>query len=171
MLALALASQPVAGAAFYPAISVEAAASSGIVNLENSASVLWVGGDDGWGNSACTMKEEGSKVVFDVSNFGGENSEWQLQYHIDDLELKDNTTYTVEFDIKSDVAKDIFVKLDDKAGFIAEKFSLVPGDNHFSKTVECTNFDKEKPFLSEKIPVFPETCLSIRWLLNLVQWG
>lgn len=115
------------------------------VNLEEKDTELYVGSD--WAGANVSAKTEKTKVTFDVKNFGWANSEWGIQYIIKDLGLNNNTTYTVEFDITSSVDKDIFLKLDDAGGFIAEKVALDAGKTkHYMKTVSCGEFSA-KPYL------------------------
>ena len=116
------------------------------INLAQSDTVLWVGGENTWGNSSATVTEDGSKATIQVASFGSENNEWQLQYHIDDLALSDNTTYTVAFDITSSINKKVKIKFDDN-GIIDDDLTLKAGETyHYSKTVACTSFSA-KPYL------------------------
>ncbi|MBR4707968.1 MAG: glycoside hydrolase family 16 protein, partial [Pseudobutyrivibrio sp.] len=114
-------------------------------NFEEAETELYVGSD--WSGANVTPKAEGTKLTLNVENFGWSNSEWAIQYMVHNLGLKDNTTYTIEFDITSTVDKNMFLKLDDAAGFIAETVSLYANDTrHYTKTVDCGSFSA-KPYL------------------------
>lgn len=77
------------------------------IDIEKSRTDLYVGSD--WAGTGATVTESGSKATFDVSSYGW-NGEWGLQYKIYDLDVKDNTEYTLEFDILSSIDKKIFLK-------------------------------------------------------------
>ncbi len=115
------------------------------INFEELDTELYVGSD--WAGADAVASTEGTKVSFDISNFGWAGNEWAIQYIIKNLGLKNNTVYTVEFDITSSVDKNIFLKLDDAAGFIAETVSLeADKTTHYSKQLTAENFS-EKPYL------------------------
>ncbi len=114
-------------------------------NFEEAETEFYVGND--WSGSNATVKEEGTKVTIDAASFGWANNEWAIQYIIHNLGLKDNETYTIEFDITSTVDKNMFLKLDDTAGFISETVSLYANEKrHYVKTVDCGSFSA-KPYL------------------------
>jgi len=114
------------------------------VDLEKADTEFYVGSD--WAGTAASLTENATKATIDVASFGW-NGEWGLQYIIKDLGLSDDTVYTVEFDITSTVDKNVFVKLDDASGFIAETLSLSAGETyHYVKEVECGAFSA-KPYL------------------------
>jgi len=78
------------------------------IDIEKSRTDLYVGSD--WAGTGATVTESGSKATFDVSSYGW-NGEWGLQYKIYDLDVKDNTEYTLEFDILSSIDKKIIFEI------------------------------------------------------------
>ncbi len=130
MLSIAMLLQLLPGIPGSFAQSVEAAvvASGDYIDLEQSATNLYQG--ESWSGSGAAKTESGTIATVIVSNFGTAGSNlWGIQYQVQDLGLKNGTQYLVEFDITSDIDKDVFIKLDD-VGLISEQISLTGGTKH-----------------------------------------
>ncbi|SHO50871.1 family 16 glycosylhydrolase [Anaerocolumna xylanovorans] len=148
MLVMVMLLQPIPGTAGSSVKSVEAAVTTGdYIDLQNTATELWVGGDNGWGGSHAAVSENGTKATIDISNFGVGENEWTLQYMVKDLGLKSSTKYQVEFDITSTIDKEVFIKLDD-TGLIEDSINLTEGTKyHYSKESAAGTLSADKQFL------------------------
>ncbi|MBQ1472724.1 MAG: glycoside hydrolase family 16 protein [Lachnospiraceae bacterium] len=138
-LAGAMVFTPVAGIGVGLAPTVraeEAATAGGYLNLEqmkaNGHREMYVGTD--WSGAQLELTEQDTGAHFEVKNFGWANSEWALQYVLNDLDLQAGVSYEVEADITASRNKSVFVKLSD-SGMIESRIDLVAGETyHFQAT-------------------------------------
>lgn len=138
-LAGAMVFQPVAslGLGVMPTVRAEeAAVAGGYLDLSqmkaNGHREMYVGTD--WSGARLQVTEQDVSAHFDVENFGWANSEWALQYVLNDLDLQPGVSYEVEADLTSSRDKAVFVKLSD-SGMIESRIDLVAGETyHFKAT-------------------------------------
>lgn len=115
------------------------------IGLADASTELYVGSD--WAGTGATLTEEGKKATINVSSYGW-NGEWGLQYMVKELDVVDNSSYTVEFDILSSIDKKVLVKLDDNA-LLTETLELKAGEAyHFSKEASTGTFADKKLYFA-----------------------
>ncbi|MCM1440727.1 MAG: glycoside hydrolase family 16 protein, partial [Roseburia sp.] len=122
-------------------------ATSQVLNLENLTAdekEFFVGGENGWGNSAATLTAEGTKATIGVTSFGNQGQEWELQYKIKNAPVENDKKYRIEFDITSTVDKAVFFKVEreaDQQGLGEKKMVLEAGEKfHYSEQIEATTY-------------------------------